>query len=106
MSMNNIGDVVFDAMLKEAVIADFRAEMEAMPSEEEILRDHPYSEEHNRRMKALFASERRRTAVARLWSFAKAAVIFISVFATLAFALLMTNPEVTLTGIINGMMKP
>ena len=33
--MSNIRSIVFDAMLKEAVHEDFRAEMDAMPPEEE-----------------------------------------------------------------------
>jgi hypothetical protein len=92
--MANIHDAIFDAMLKEAVAANFRAKMEAMPPEDEILREHPFSERHNRRMNALFAMERRQHVTRKMFAYAKAAVIFICIAATLTAALLMTNPQV------------
>jgi hypothetical protein len=92
--MNDIRSIVFDAILKEAVTANFRAKMEAMPSEEEIRREHPLSERHIRRMKTLFAWERRQVTLKKLWSISKAALIFLCVLTTITFALLMTNPTV------------
>jgi hypothetical protein len=92
--MSDIGNIVFDAMLKEAVTANFRAKMEALPSEDEIRREHPLSERHIQRMKKLFAQERRQAALKKVWSFAKAALIFLCILSTLTFALLMTNPSV------------
>jgi hypothetical protein len=86
--------VVFEAMLREAVTANFRSKMDAMPSEDEIMKEHPLSDGHNRRMDALFAMERRQAVTRKMFVNAKAAVIFICVTATLTFALMMTNPEV------------
>jgi len=81
-------------MLKEAVHEDFRAEMDAMPPEEEILRNHPFSEDHTRKMKALFTFERRKIAARRMWSYSKVAVIFLCILSTVTFSLLMISPEV------------
>jgi hypothetical protein len=92
--MAETGSVIFDVMLKEAVTENFRERMNAMPSEEELLRAHPPSEEHTRKMNALFARERRRSAARKVWSFTKAAVMFVCVLAAIAFALLMANPEI------------
>lgn len=97
--MDNIGDVVFDAMLKEAVTANFRAEMEGIPSGDELERS--FSDRHIRKMKALFAYERRQIIVKKVWSFAKAAALFFCILTTITFLLLAAiNPE-GLTGIFS-----
>jgi hypothetical protein len=95
--MANVNEAVFNAMLKEAETANFRAKMASMPPEDEILREHPLSEQHNRKMSAIFAMERRRNLSQKMLVYAKAAAIFICISATLTAALLMTNPEVRAT---------
>jgi hypothetical protein len=90
----DINNVVFDAILKEAVALNFRAKMEAMPSEEELFRENPPSARHIRRMNAIFALERRMRVRARLFKYAKTAMYIICITATLTFAVLMTNPNV------------
>jgi hypothetical protein len=92
--MSEINDVIFDALLKEAVAANFREKMEAMPSEKELLRENPPSARHIRRMKAIFAMEHRMRTRANLFKYTKAAVLTICIAATLFFALLMTNSGV------------
>lgn len=92
--MSDINDVIFDALLREAVAANFREKMEAMPSEEELLRENPPSDRHVRRMKAIFAMERRMRIRGTLFKYTKAAVLVICIAATLFFALLMTNSNV------------
>ena len=92
--MSNVTSLLFDIMLKEAVKADFEAEIESLPPEDEILSNHPLSEEHTRKMKALFAWERRKVITRHLWSYAKVAVIFLCILSTVTFSLLMISPEV------------
>jgi hypothetical protein len=87
-------NVAFEAMLKEAVKANFQAKMMAMPSEEELMREHPPSVEHIRKMNALFAWERRRNTMRKLLTFAKAAAIVLCAAITLFFAALMFNTQV------------
>jgi len=87
-------NIVFESMLKEAVAANFNNKMEAMPSEEELLRMNPPSVNHVRYMKSLFRWARRRDAVKKLFSFSKAAVFVLCVFSTLFFAAMMFSPSV------------
>jgi hypothetical protein len=89
-----MNDVIFDTLLKEAVAENFREKMEAMPSEEELLRENPPSAHHIRRMKAIFAMERRMKIRTPVFKVAKAAVYVVCVIAALTFALLLTNPGV------------
>jgi hypothetical protein len=95
--MADIKYVVFEAIIKDAVIADFKAEMESIPSETEILQEHPLSSGHIRKMKKIFALERRREMTRRIATYAKSAVIVLCVTVTFFFVLLMLNPEVRAT---------
>jgi hypothetical protein len=92
--MNNIGDIVLDAMIKEAVIANFNERMVAMPSEEELRKEFAPSPEHVRKMKKLFAWERRRDFTKKLLVHAKAAALVLCVATAVFFSALMFNPEV------------
>jgi len=97
MSEQNMTEIIFDAMLKEAVIANFRTKMEEVPSEEEILEETSFSDEHNRKMEEIFKQERRQTVARRFYSiksYAKVAIFIISITATLTFAILLTSTEV------------
>jgi hypothetical protein len=87
-------DPLFEALLKEAVRANFNAKMDALPPEEELLRNFPPSAEHTRKMKAIFAYERRTDALRKLRRFAKTAAILLCIVTTLFFAALMFNPNV------------
>ena len=92
--MADVNSIVFDAMLKEAVTANFRKRMNAMPSEEELLRKHPPSAEHIYKMNLLFTRERRRIAAKKLLAFTKVAVFFLCIVSTVLFSILMFNPHV------------
>ncbi|MCL2083384.1 MAG: DUF4367 domain-containing protein [Oscillospiraceae bacterium] len=92
--MSESNDAVFEAMMKEAVAANFRAKMNAMPSKEETLREHPFSEHHNRRMEKLFALERRTPFVQNFRTLAKAACLVLCAAAVLFSAVLAVNPQV------------
>jgi len=97
MAERNMTDIVFDAMLKEAVIANFRTKMEEMPSEEIILEETPFSDEHNRKMEEIFKTEKRQTIIKKVRtvrSYAKVAVFIICITATLTFAAFLTSTEV------------
>jgi len=97
MGENKISDMIFEALLKEAVAANFQAKMDAMPSEDEIARDNPFTEDHDNKMEKVFKTERRKNFAPRLFSIAKVAVITLCVLSTLTFAVLMTNPKVRAT---------
>jgi len=92
--MSDVTSLLLDIMLREAVKADFEAELESLPTEDEILNNYPLSEEHTRKMKALFAWERRKVTTRHLWSYTKVAAIFLCILSTVTFSLLMISPEV------------
>lgn len=92
--MNNIGDIVLEAMIKEAVIANFEERMAAMPTEEQLRKEYTPSPEHVRKMKKLFAWERRCDFRKKAMMIAKAAVIVLCVTTTVLFSALMFNSEV------------
>jgi hypothetical protein len=92
--MNNIGDIALDAMIKEAVIANFEERMAAMPSEEQLRKGYTPSPEHVRKMKKLFAWEKRRDFRRKVMPITKAAAVILCVTTTVMFAALMFAPEV------------
>jgi len=92
--MNNIGDIFLDTIIREALIANIRDEMNALPSEEELREKYPPSPEHVRKMKKLFAWERRRDFRKRVMPITKAAAVFLCVATTILFSALMFSPEV------------
>jgi len=95
--MADIGNIVFESMLKEAVAANFRSKMEVLPLEEQLLKEYPPSPEHVAKMKSLFKRERRIETVKKLLSFTKAAVVVLCVAATVFFSALMLVPQVRAT---------
>jgi hypothetical protein len=94
MNNSNIGDIALDIMIKEAVIANFNARMEALPSEEEMRKMNPPSPEHIRKMKKLFAWEKRRDFTKKMLVHTKAAALVLCVATAIFFSALMFNPEV------------
>jgi len=87
-------DITFEAMLKEAVTANFQAKMDALPSKEETLREYQFSAKHTRRMKKLFAMERRTPFARQIHSFAKAAALVLCVAAVLFASVLAVSPQI------------
>lgn len=92
--MTDVGAIVFDAMLKEAVTANFHNKMRAMPPEEELLRKYPPSAEHICKMNSLFLQERRRETIKIRLNYAKVAVFILCLASTILFSILMFNPQV------------
>jgi len=92
--MIDVGNTVFEAMLKEAVKSNFQAKMKAMPNEEQLLKEYPPSCEHIRKMKSLFKWEHRRNVTRSILSFAKAAVLVLCAAVTVLFAALIISPQV------------
>ncbi|MCL2638027.1 MAG: DUF4367 domain-containing protein [Oscillospiraceae bacterium] len=83
---------LFDSVLKQAVIENHAAEMAAIPSEAELAELYTFSDEHNRKMKKLFAADKRKTAVAFALRFSKTATAAAAVIVCVALA---TNPSVS-----------
>lgn len=94
MSVKQMTDNVFDALLRQAVIDNFFDELESLPSAGELAVMFKPSEAHKTRMKRLFTAEKRKEILhtTLVWSKRVAAVITIAT--TILFASLMLVPEV------------
>jgi hypothetical protein len=90
----DINDILLDAVIKEAVYNNFYAKMNALPTEEEARKLYPPSPEHVRKMKKLFAWEKRRNLTRKMLVHAKAAVLVLCVATAVFFSALMFNPQV------------
>jgi hypothetical protein len=87
-------DILFEAMLRQAVIKSHMKELAELPSDEELRKMYTFSERHNKRMRKLFASDRRRDVfiVVRNWS--KVAAVVVCIMTTVLFGILLTSSEV------------
>ena len=85
-NLENDDDILFEAMLKQAVIKSHMKELAALPPEEELRKMYTFSERHNKRMRKLFAKERRRAIFADVYRYAKLAAAVICVATTVIFS--------------------
>jgi len=91
--MSNINNHLFEAMLRQAVIQNSKNQMAALPSEEELAKIYTFSDEHNRKMKKLFAADKRRETVVVIFKWSKVVAIAVCVSVTLMFGTLLTSAE-------------
>ena len=66
ISQARINEARFDAMIRLAVIALNEREMAVLPSDEETMKIHTFSERHERRMAQLFAKLRRKDVFTKI----------------------------------------
>lgn len=94
MNREKTGDMVFEALIKQAVIDNFFDELLSIASDKETGRKYIYSEIHEKRMKRVFAGDNLKTSlkVTSMW-IKRIAAIFILI-AALSFGVLMTIPEI------------
>jgi len=94
MSGSHINEGVFEALFRQAVIDNFNEELDSLPSDEALAEQYAFSQEHEIRMKKLFAREARkeRLQATAKWTRRVAAAIIITV--TLLFGSLMFVPQV------------
>jgi len=80
-------DKLFDAILQQAVKDDLDNEIAAIPSDDELKKMYNFSDRHNRRMKKLFSTDKRREVFGTIprWGIAAS-------FALIAVAAIITNP--------------
>lgn len=89
----SFGDELFDALLEQAVRQNLHNEIMSIPSEEELEQLYTFSEEHNKRMKKLFAADSRREVIFVVLKWTKVAVVTVCVSATLLFGTMMASAE-------------
>jgi len=87
-------DSIFDALFGQAVIDNFYEEYNLLPSLGEISKDYTFSENHEKRMKALFVNEVRKERIGTFMKVSrKIAAVFLIIFILMVGAL-MFNPNV------------
>ncbi len=97
MNKNELDDVIFEALLRKAVIENHQRELSALPTKGELSELYTFSHRHEKRMNSLFAAERRKSAWAKIVYISKrAAAVFVIALTILSVALL-TVPQVRAT---------
>jgi len=91
---NEISDLVFEALFRQAVIDDFIDEINSFPPDDVLAMEYPLSPAFELRMKKLFALDRRKEAAKTIIRYAKKAAVIVFVIISLLFGALMLNPEV------------
>jgi hypothetical protein len=89
-----INDNLFEAVLQQAVRKNLENQLAAIPPDDELKQMYSFSDEHNRKMKKLFAADNRREAFKIVYKWGKVAVVAVCVSATLVFGTLLTSAEV------------
>jgi hypothetical protein len=93
----NMDDDLFEAILKQAVQKNLRNEIEALPSEEELSKMYTFSERHEKRMKKLFAADKRKETRIVVVRWGKTAVAAACIATTVLFGTLLLSSEVRAT---------
>jgi len=94
MNREKTNDIVFEAMIKQAVIDNFFDEFSSFTSGKETDKKYSYSESHEKRMRGIFTWDNLKTSlrIASIWAKRIAAIIIL--IAALSFGVLMTIPEI------------
>lgn len=94
MDKKQVEEAIFEALLRQAVIDKYHAEIEAIPSNEELSQEISFTPEFELRMKKLFAYERRKILINTISMYSKRiASVFILAIAVM-FGILFLHPEV------------
>jgi len=87
-------DILFEAMLKQAVIESHMKELAELPSDEELRKMYTFSERHNKRMKKLFAADKRKETRIVVVKWCRLAVATVCITTTVLFGTLLFSSEV------------
>lgn len=97
MNKNQLNDVVFEALFRQAVIDEFEEEIKRRPSNEELISIYTFSQKFEVQMKNLFKKDNRKVLINKFMLYTrKAAVILLILFGCL-FSILLLNKEVQAT---------
>jgi hypothetical protein len=94
MDKKQVEEAIFEALLRQAVIDKYHAEIEAIPSSTELSQEISFTPEFEFRMKKLFAYERRKILINTISMYSKriASIFIISI--AIMFGILFLHPEV------------
>ncbi|MDQ4679252.1 hypothetical protein, partial [Stenotrophomonas maltophilia group sp. RNC7] len=90
----SMNETVFEALFRQAVINNFKEEIESIPSKDQLAKNYSFSPIFEMKMKKVFAKDQRKSFIKMSMNYArKVASIIIIVFGIMFFTLLF-SPEV------------
>ncbi|MCL2627085.1 MAG: DUF4367 domain-containing protein [Oscillospiraceae bacterium] len=94
MTSEQVNNSVFEALLRQAVIDNFNEQLDSFNIEDYSPEEYTFSPEHEKRMKALFAGDKRKDKLRSITKWSKRVAAFIVITVTILFGSLMFVPEV------------
>ncbi|MDF2486138.1 MAG: hypothetical protein K0R46_2306 [Herbinix sp.] len=92
--MKQIDDSVFEALFRQAIIADYNEEIDSIPPKERLMEIISFSPEFEVRMKKLFTREKQKDLFRKVLKYGKQAAAVFVVATTVVFGMLLFNSEV------------
>jgi hypothetical protein len=97
MNKNQVNDVVFEALFRQAVIDDFNEEIDSIPTNEQLTEIYSFSPEFETRMKKLFTKDRRKDFIKTISLYSRRVASVLIIVLGLLFGTLLFNAEVRAT---------
>lgn len=94
MNKDQVNDVVFEALFRQAVIDDFNEEIDSIPTNEQLANIYTFSPEFEMRMKKLFIKDRRRSLLKDTMLYSRRVASVLIIVLGLLFGTLLFNTEV------------
>ncbi len=97
MCKNQMNDMVFEALFRQAVIDDFNEDINSIQSNEELSKIYSFSTEFETRMKRLLTKDRRKDHVKKTMYYSRKVASIVIIVLGLLFSSLLLNTEVRAT---------
>lgn len=94
MNKDQVDDVVFEALFRQAVIDDFNEEIDSIPTNEQLAKIYSFSPEFELRMKKLFTKDRRKDFIKTISLYSRRVASVLIIVLGLLFGTLLFNAEV------------
>jgi hypothetical protein len=97
MNKNQLNDVVFEALFRQAVIDEFEEEIRMRPSNEELSNMYTFSQKFEAHMKKIFKKDNRKVFINKIMLYTKKAAVILLILLGCVFSILLFNEEVQAT---------
>lgn len=94
MNKDQVNDVIFEALFRQAVIDDFNEEIDSIPTNEQLAEIYSFSSEFEMRMKKLFVEDHRRNFLKNVMLYSRRVASILVIVLGLLFGTLLFNTEV------------
>jgi hypothetical protein len=94
MNKDQVDDVVFEALFRQAVIDDFNEEIDSIPTNEQLAKIYSFSPEFELRIKKLFTKDRRKDFIKTISLYSRRVASVLIIVLGLLFGTLLFNAEV------------